>query len=62
MDAIVDNADLYWAGFTTTLSLALLSGVLALVLGTVLGAFRVSPIAPLRVFGAWYVETVRTAA
>lgn len=59
MDAIIDNADLYWEGFTTTLSLAVVSGALALVLGTVLGAFRVSPIPPLRLAGAWYVETVR---
>jgi glutamate transport system permease protein len=59
VDAIIDNADQYWEGFTTTLSLAVVSGALALVLGTVLGAFRVSPIPPLRLAGAWYVEPVR---
>ena len=59
MSAVLDNADLYWSGFRTTLSLALLSGVLALVLGTVLGAFRVSPIPPLRGLGAVYVEVLR---
>lgn len=59
MDAVVDNLPLYWDGFRTTLWLTLISAVLALVLGTVLGAFRVSPVAPLRWFGTAYVEIVR---
>jgi glutamate transport system permease protein len=59
VDAVLDNLPLYWQGFRTTLTLALLSGVLALVLGTVLGAFRVSPIPSLRAFGLVYVELVR---
>lgn len=59
MTAISDNAGLFWQGFRTTLSLALLSGLLALVLGTVLGACRVSPIPPLRWSGTAYVEIVR---
>lgn len=59
MDAVLDNLPQYWEGFRTTLALTLLSGAIALVLGTILGAFRVSPVAPLRWFGAWYVETVR---
>lgn len=59
MRAVVDNLSLYWEGFRTTLVLTVLSALIALVLGTVLGAFRVSPIAPLRWFGATYVELVR---
>ena len=59
MDAVLDNASLYWEGFRTTLSLTLISAVIALVLGTFLGAFRVSPVAPLRWFGTTYVELVR---
>ena len=59
MDAVLDNAALYWEGFRTTLSLTLISAVIALVLGTVLGAFRVSPVAPLRWLGTTYVELVR---
>jgi glutamate transport system permease protein len=59
VDAVIDNLDLYWQGFRTTLSLTLLAAALALVLGTILGAFRVSPVAPLRWFGTAYVETVR---
>lgn len=59
MDAVLDNTSLYWEGFRTTLSLTLISAAIALVLGTVLGAFRVSPVAPLRWFGTTYVELVR---
>jgi glutamate transport system permease protein len=59
VDAVLDNASLYWEGFRTTLSLTLISAAIALVLGTVLGAFRVSPVAPLRWFGTTYVELVR---
>ncbi len=59
MDAVIDALPLYWQGFRTTLALTLISAVIALVLGTVLGAFRVSPVAPLRWFGTTYVELVR---
>ncbi len=59
MNAVLDNADLYWEGFRTTLSLALLAGVIALVIGTLLAALRVSPIPPLRMLGTAYVEIVR---
>jgi glutamate transport system permease protein len=43
----------------TTVSLTLLAFVAAMVIGTVVAAFRVSPIAPLRAVGATYVELVR---
>lgn len=59
MDAVVESLPLYWEGFRTTLALALLSAVIALTVGTVLGAFRVAPVAPLRWFGTAYVEIVR---
>ena len=59
MDAVTGNLDLYWRGFLTTLELAALSSVLALVLGTVLAAMRVSPVPPLRAAGTTYVEIVR---
>lgn len=59
MEAIIDSLPLYWQGFRTTLTLTLISAAAALVLGTVLGAFRVSPVAPLRWLGATYVEIVR---
>ncbi|HEU4491380.1 MAG TPA: amino acid ABC transporter permease [Jiangellales bacterium] len=59
MDAVIENLPLYWQGFRTTLTLAIVAGLAALVLGTLLGAFRVSPVPPLRAFGATYVELVR---
>jgi glutamate transport system permease protein len=59
VDAVIGNLDLYWRGFLTTLELAALSSALALVLGTVLAAMRVSPVPPLRAAGTAYVEIVR---
>ncbi|WP_026875598.1 amino acid ABC transporter permease [Jiangella gansuensis] len=59
MDAVLDELPLYWEGFRTTLALTLLSAVIALVVGTILGSFRVSPVPTLRWFGTAYVEIVR---
>ncbi|HEV8424588.1 MAG TPA: amino acid ABC transporter permease [Actinomycetes bacterium] len=59
MDAILDNLDAYRQGFVTTLALTVVSTVLALTLGTLLAAMRVSPIPTLRAAGAAYVEVVR---
>lgn len=59
MNAVIDELPLYWEGFRTTLSLTLLAAVIALVLGTILGSFRVSPVPTLRWFGTAYVELVR---
>ena len=59
MEAVLDSADLYWNGFSTTLRLTLISAVAALLLGTLLGAFRVSPVPSLRAFGTSYVELLR---
>jgi glutamate transport system permease protein len=47
------------AGFAVTLELTVLGYLGALVLGTLLAMFRVSPIVPLRVVGAVYVEFFR---
>jgi glutamate transport system permease protein len=46
-------------GLLVTLELTVLSFLGALVLGTVLGVFRVSPVLPLRAFGAAYVAVLR---
>lgn len=43
----------------TTVALTILSFVAALFVGTLIAAFRVSPIPPLRAAGAFYVDTVR---
>ena len=59
MDAVFGNLDLYVRGFLETVRLSLLAAVGSLVLGTLLAAFRVSPIPPLRALGATYVEVVR---
>jgi glutamate transport system permease protein len=59
MDAVVDNLDAYRQGFVTTLALTALASVLALTLGTLLAAMRVSPVPTLRAAGTAYVEVVR---
>ncbi len=59
MDAVLGNLGAYGEGFVRTLSLTLVSGVLAMLLGTVLAAMRVAPTAALRAVGTAYVEVVR---
>jgi glutamate transport system permease protein len=59
VDAILDNLDAYQQGFLTTLRLTVVSSVLAIALGTLLAAMRVSPVPTLRAAGATYVEVVR---
>jgi glutamate transport system permease protein len=61
---VFDNAfftefDQIRRGFVLTLWLLAFSGVISTVLGTVLGSFRVSPIASLRATGTGYVNIVR---
>lgn len=59
MDAVLDNLDVFAGGFGRTLALTAVSGVLALLLGTLLAAMRVAPAAPVRAAGTVYVEVVR---
>lgn len=59
MGALIDNADLVWQAFTMTLWLSVSAGVLSLIWGVILAAFRVSPIGPLRAFGSAYVTIFR---
>ncbi len=59
MNAVLDNLDVFAGGFAKTLALTLVSGVLALLLGTLLAAMRVSPAPPVRAAGTAYVEVVR---
>ncbi|WP_427018787.1 amino acid ABC transporter permease [Pseudarthrobacter sp. P1] len=59
MDVIIDNLPAYWDGFLRTLFLAVVSGIIALVVGTLLAAARVSPVAALRGFSTLYVEIAR---
>ncbi|KQX63643.1 amino acid ABC transporter permease [Angustibacter sp. Root456] len=59
MDAVTENLDLFWGGFLRSLGICLWGMVGALVLGTVLAAFRVSPVGPLRALGTAWVTLVR---
>jgi glutamate transport system permease protein len=59
VDVVVDNLATFRQGFVTTLALTVVSAVLALLLGTLLAAMRVSPVPTLRAAGATYVEIVR---
>ena len=59
MDAVLDNLDVYVDGFTTTVRLTLAAAAVALVLGTLVAALRVSPVPPLRAVATLYVDVVR---
>jgi glutamate transport system permease protein len=49
----------FWEGFKVTLLLLVVSGISALILGTLIAAMRISPVASLRVFAAFWVEIAR---
>ncbi|MGK4580885.1 amino acid ABC transporter permease [Kitasatospora sp. HPMI-4] len=53
------NFALLRAGFLQTVELSALSALLALLIGTLLAAFRVSPVPALRVFGTVWVNIFR---
>ena len=59
MDQYLSLAPTFWEGFRVTLLLLAVSGVLALVLGTVIAAMRISPVASLRWFAAAWTELAR---
>ena len=59
MDAIIENLPVFLEGFGKTLGLLALSGLLALILGTVVAAMRISPVGSLRGFATVYTELVR---
>ncbi|BCJ42342.1 amino acid ABC transporter permease [Actinoplanes ianthinogenes] len=59
LHVLTDHWDLFLKGFGNTVKLFLVAAVGSLLLGTLLGAFRVSPIPALRWFGAVYVNIVR---
>ncbi|MFJ3218759.1 amino acid ABC transporter permease [Kitasatospora sp. NPDC086801] len=54
-----DNFALFRDGFLQTIELSALSALLALLLGTLLAAFRVSPVPVLRAFGTAWVTLFR---
>jgi len=59
MKDVLDNLDVFWRGFRTTVSLTLLAAIGALLVGTLIAAMRVSPVPPLRWAAAGYVRLVR---
>src|SRR5690349_6155555 len=59
MDAVWSNFDLVLEAFGLTLMLFVISGLLSLVLGTVLAAMRVGPVPVLARAGGAYVTLVR---
>jgi glutamate transport system permease protein len=59
LSVLTDNWELFQDGFWLTIRLFLVAGVLSLVLGTILAAFRVSPVPALRGTGTGYVNTLR---
>ncbi|WP_441248808.1 amino acid ABC transporter permease [Kitasatospora sp. McL0602] len=59
MKVLTDNFSTYWHGFLGTLALTAVSAALALALGVLMAAFRVSPVGPLRTLGAGWVTVLR---
>ncbi|MBW1595470.1 amino acid ABC transporter permease [Streptomyces sp. JJ38] len=59
MNVLLDHFALFREGFLGTVSLTLTSALIALVLGIVIAGCRVSPVPPLRAFGAAWVTVLR---
>lgn len=59
MDAVLSDFDAYLKAFGYTVSLFVVAAILSTLLGTLLAAFRVSPVAVLRWAGTVYVTMVR---
>ncbi len=59
MDAVIENLPRYFSGFGLTLSLLVIAGIAAFIIGLVIAAMRISPVASLRGFATVYTELVR---
>ena len=59
MDAVIEFLPVLLRGFGTTLLLLLISGVGAFVVGLIIAAMRISPVASLRGFATVYTELLR---
>jgi glutamate transport system permease protein len=59
VDAIIENLPLFLQGFWNTLNLLVLAGLGALVIGIIIAAMRISPVASFRGFATVYTEIVR---
>ncbi|MFB7916095.1 amino acid ABC transporter permease [Streptomyces sp. NPDC056061] len=59
MNVLLDNFPEFRDGFIGTVSITVVSSVIALVLGVLIAGLRVSPVPPLRVFGTAWVTLLR---
>src|SRR5215207_1691418 len=59
MESLLSLLPEFWEGFKVTLLLLVVSGVSALILGTVIAAMRISPVGALRAFAAFWTEIAR---
>lgn len=59
MNAITENLEFFVDGFLGTLGLLVYSGIGALILGVIIGAMRISPVASLRIFATAFTELFR---
>ena len=59
MDAIIENFPRFVDAFLMTLRLLVVSGIGALILGTIVAAMRISPVGALRGFATVYTEVLR---
>jgi len=59
VNTLLDNLDLFTEGFKNTIILFFFSAIFALIIGTVVGAMRVSPVPAARAVGTVYVNLVR---
>ena len=59
MNVLIDNLPALLQGFGKTLALSAIAGVCALILGTILASFRVSPVPVFRAIGTSYVNIFR---
>jgi len=59
VDAIIDNADGFWSGIQTTMTLTAASALVAVLLGVALAACRVSPVPSLRLPAAGFVNLMQ---
>ncbi|MGZ0711158.1 amino acid ABC transporter permease (plasmid) [Coraliomargarita sp. W4R53] len=59
MEQYLGLLPVFWQGFQMTVVLLVVSGIIALILGTVIAAMRISPIGSLRIAAAFWTEIAR---
>jgi len=59
MQVLIDNLDLFTLGFRNTVVMFVISAVLSLALGIIIGVLRISPSPAMRAVGTVYVNVVR---